>query len=197
MIKLKQVKLKESGMRSQINELVGMGDIETLYELMAEDDDWMNQLDAAEGLVKLGDRRGLDFLLSAEDSEEKEIRQVAEEILASPMIANRRQELEAEEEREFKKKIENARARLQKGRKVFRYKTVYLPSGSILGGDTHNEGFPVPPLDELGLEGWEVIDIILRRKQSLIGSGDEGSTGIYFLLKKELSPEESAELDEI
>lgn len=95
-------------MRSQINELVAMGDIETLYELMGEDDDWMNQLDAAEGLVKLGDWSGLDFLLSAEDSEEKEIRQVAEEILVSPLIANRRQELEAEEEREFKKKIENA-----------------------------------------------------------------------------------------
>ena len=95
-------------MRSQINELVGMGNVESLYEIMAEDDDWMNQLDAAEGLVKLGDRRGLDFLLSAEDSEEKEIRQVAGEILDSPAIANRRQELEAEEEREFKKKIENA-----------------------------------------------------------------------------------------
>ena len=184
-------------MGSQINDLVAMGDIETLYELMAEDDDWMNQLDAAEGLVKLGDRRGLDFLLNAEDSEEKEIRQVAGEILESPEIANRRRELEAEEEREFKKKIENAKARLQKGRKVFRYKMVYLATGSILGGDTHNEGFPVPPLDELGLEGWEVIDIILRRKQSLIGSADDNSTGVYFLLKKELAPEESAELDEI
>jgi hypothetical protein len=184
-------------MRSPINDLVAMGDVETLYEIMAEDDDWMNQLDAAEGLVKLGDRRGLDFLLNAEDSEEKEIRQVAGEILDSPAIANRRQELEAEEEREFKKKIENARARLQKSRKVFRYKLVYLPSGSILGGDIHNEGFQVPPLDALGLEGWEVIDIILRRKQSLIGSADDSSTGVYFLLKKELAPEESAELDEI
>ena len=48
-------------MGSQINDLVAMGDIETLYELMAEDDDWMNRLDAAEGLVKLGDRRGWIF----------------------------------------------------------------------------------------------------------------------------------------
>ena len=184
-------------MGSQINDLVAMGNIETLHQIMAEDDDWINQLDAAEGLVKLGDRRGLDFLLSAEDSSEKEIRQVAKEILDSPDIANLRQELEAEEERDFKRKVENAKARLQKGRKVFRYKMVYLPSGYILSGDSFSEGFQVSELDEFGLEGWEVIDIILRRKQSLIGSGDDQSTGIYFLLKKEVAPEESAELDQI
>ncbi len=49
-------------MGAQINDLVAMGDIDTLYELMSEDEDWMAQLDAAEGLVKLGDARGLDFL---------------------------------------------------------------------------------------------------------------------------------------
>jgi hypothetical protein len=184
-------------MESQINDLVAMGDTETLYELMAEDDDWMNQLDAAEGLVKLGDQRGLDFLLSAVDSDEKEIRQVAKEILDSPDIANRRQEMEAEEERKFKRKVENAKVRLQKGRKVFRYKMVYLPSGYILSGDSFSEGFQVSELDEFGLDGWEVIDIILRRKQSLIGSEDDRSTGVYFLLKKELTLEESSELDEI
>ncbi len=183
-------------MGSQINDLVAMGDVETLYELMAEDDDWMNQLDAAEGLVKLGDRRGLDFLLSAEDNDEKEIRQVAKEILDSPDIANRRQGMEAEEERDFKQKVENAKARLQKGHKVFRYKMVYLPSGYILSGDSFSEGFQVAELDGFGLDGWEVIDIILRRKQSLIGSGDNQSTGVYFLLKKELTLEESSELDE-
>ncbi len=64
-------------MGPQINDLVKMGDVETLYELMAEDEDWMNQLDAAEGLVKLGDRRGLEFLLEAQGSEEKDIRQGA------------------------------------------------------------------------------------------------------------------------
>jgi hypothetical protein len=44
-------------MSTQINELVRMRDAETLYELMTETDEWMTQLDAAEGLVKLGDRR--------------------------------------------------------------------------------------------------------------------------------------------
>ncbi len=184
-------------MGSQINDLVSMGDVETLYELMAEDEDWMNQLDAAEGLVKLGDRRGLEFLLSARDSEEKEIRQVAKEILDSPEIANRLQEMEADDEREFKKKVEAARTRLQKGRKVFRYKMVYFPSGDILNEDPASEGFQVPALDEFGLGGWEVVNIIPRRRQQLVGSVDDHFSGAYFLLKKELAPEESSELDEI
>ena len=44
-------------MASQIDELVKMRDIETLYELLTESDEWLMQLEAAEGLVKLGDRR--------------------------------------------------------------------------------------------------------------------------------------------
>ena len=35
-------------MASQIDELVRMRDVETLYELMTEDDEWITQLDAAE-----------------------------------------------------------------------------------------------------------------------------------------------------
>ncbi len=184
-------------MGSQINDLVKMGDVESLFEIMSEDEDWINQLDAAEGLVKLSDRRGLDFLLNAQESDEKEIRQAAREILNSPDNANRLQQIEDEEEREFKRKVENAKLRLQKGRKVFRYKMVYLPSGYVLAGDTSSEGFQVSELDEFGLDGWEVVDIVLRRRQSLVAGADNQPTGIYFLLKKELAPEESSELDEI
>ena len=50
-------------MASHINELVKMRDIESLFELMTEDDEWLTQLDAAEGLIMLGDRRGYEFLL--------------------------------------------------------------------------------------------------------------------------------------
>lgn len=49
-------------MSSQINDLVAMRDIKSLYEIMSEDEEWINQLDAAEGLVKLGDRRGYEFI---------------------------------------------------------------------------------------------------------------------------------------
>lgn len=184
-------------MKAQVNDLVTMGDVQTLYELMAEDDDWMIQLDAAEGLVKLGDERGLEFLLSAEQSEEEEVRQVAREILASPAVARKRDELEAEEKAALKGKIETAKGRLQKGRKVFRYKMVFLPAGDILNEDPLSEGFDLPALSEFGLEGWEVVNLLPRRKQLLAGNVDDHVTGVYLLLKKELAPEDSAELDEL
>ena len=184
-------------MGSQINDLVAMGDVETLYELMAEDDSWIDQLDAAEGLVTLGDIRGLEFLISAEQSEDKEIRQVAKEILASPAIALKREELEAEEKSILRSKVEIARKRLQKGGKVFQYKMIYLPAGEILDQDPSSEGFALPALTEYGLEGWEVVNIIARRKQMLVSVVDDNYSGAYFLLKKEMSPDESAELDEI
>jgi hypothetical protein len=188
---------QEALMGSQIKDLVAMGDIETLYELMADDDDWVNQLDAAEGLVKLGDIRGLEFLISAEQSEDKEIRQVAKEILDTPAIALKREELEAEEKRALRVKVDIARKRLQKGGKVFQYKMVYLPAGEILDQDPSSEGFTVPALTEHGLEGWEVVNMIPRRKQTLVSVVDDNYSGAYFLLKKELSPDESAELDEL
>lgn len=184
-------------MGPQIKDLIAMGDVQTLYGLMAEDDDWMTQLDAAEGLVKLGDPRGLEFLLSAEQSEEKEVRQVAKEILASPEIARKIEDLEAEEKREFRAKVEVAKKRLQSGRKVFRYKMVYLPAGDLLDEDPLSRGFDVPALTEYGLEGWEVVGILSRRKQVLVDIVDDNLAGAYVLLKKEMSSDESTELDEI
>ncbi len=184
-------------MGSQIRDLVAMGDVQTLYELMTEDDDWMIQLDAAEGLVKLGDLRGLEFLLSAEDSEEQEVRQAAKEILASPEIARKREELEVDERREHQAKVGAAKERLQAGRKVFRYRMVYLPAGDLLDEDPLGQGFDIPALNEHGLEGWEVVGVLPRRKQALVNIVDDNLSGAYFLLKKEVSSGESAELDEI
>ena len=77
-------------MRSEINDLVAMRDVETLYELMTEDDDWMTQLDAAEGLVKLGDRRGFEFIMTATLSDDESILEVAQEILESPEMQRMR-----------------------------------------------------------------------------------------------------------
>ena len=182
-------------MASQINDLVAMGDIESLYELMSEDDDWMVQLDAAEGLVKLGDQRGLEFLLSAQESEDNEIRKVAKEILAEPPVEQRRREMEAQEQRELQAKKQLAMKRLQSGRKVFQYKMVYLPAGDLLDEDPLSEGFDVPALTEFGLEGWEVVHVIPRRKQMLVQVVEDNMSGAYFLLKRELAPTESQELD--
>ncbi len=183
-------------MGSQIDDLVKMRDIETLYELMSEDEDWMTQLDAAEGLVKLGDKRGLEFLLSAKLSEEEEIRDVAKEILGAPEVIRMRAEIEADERRLRREKIEIAKRRLQQGRKVFRYKMVFLPTGDLLDEDPMSEGFDVPALSEFGLEGWEVVNMIPRRGQVLGGRVDEYISGAYFLLKKEISADGVSELEE-
>jgi len=182
-------------MSSQINDLVAMRDVDTLYELMTEDDEWMTQLDAAEGLVKLGDRRAYEFLLTATMSDDEAILEVAQEIFASPELANMRREIEAEREREHRSHIESAKARLQKGGKVFRYKMVYLALAALMSDDPHDEGFQILALENHGLEGWEVVNMMPRRRSQLVGSVDDHFTGAYFLLKKEILPGESAELD--
>lgn len=182
-------------MASQIDELVRMRDVETLYELMTEDDEWITQLDAAEGLVRLGDRRGYEFLLSATLSDDESILEVAREIVDSPGFAKMRDEIEAEQERSHRARMEVARKRLQNGGKVFRYKMVYLPAGALMGDDPLSKGFPVPALEEHGLEGWEVLHMLPSRRALLVGSIDDHFTGAYFLLKKEFLPSEGAELD--
>jgi hypothetical protein len=182
-------------MASQINELIRMHDTDTLFELMTEEDEWLTQLDAAEGLVLLGDRRGLEFLLSAMMSEEEAMREAAQEIFDSPELAKMRAEIEAERAREHRDRVASARKRLQNGGKVFRYKMVYLPSGALMGDDPLGKGFDIPALEEHGLEGWEVINILPSRRALLVGSIDDHFTGAYFLLKKEFLPSESADLD--
>ncbi|HSL45957.1 MAG TPA: hypothetical protein VK897_21165 [Anaerolineales bacterium] len=182
-------------MASQISELIRMRDVETLFELMTEDDDWLTQLDAAEGLIILGDRRGYEFLLSAMMSEDDDMRAAAQEIFDSPELAKMRSDIEAERQREHRARIESAKRRLQSGGKVFRYKMVYLPSGALMGDDPLGKGFTVPALEEHGLEGWEVIEMLPSRRALLVGSIDDHFTGAYFLLKKEFLPGESADLD--
>ena len=182
-------------MASQINELIRMRDVETLYELMTEDEDWITQLDAAEGLVKLGDRRGYEFVLTASMSDDESILEVAQEIIDSPEFAKMGRDVEAERQQKHRIRIESAKKRLQNGGKVFRYKMVYLPSGALMNDDPLSEGFGIPALEEHGLEGWEVIDMLPSRRALLVGSVDDHFTGAYFLLKKEFLPRESAELE--
>jgi hypothetical protein len=181
-------------MASHINELVKMRDMETLFELMTEDDEWITQLDAAEGLIMLGDRRGYEFLLGAMLSEEEAMRETAQEIFDSPELAKMRSDIEAERERVHRARIASAKKRLQSGGKVFRYKMVYLPSGALMGNDLLGEGYDIPALEEHGLEGWEVVHMLPSRRALLVGSIDDHFTGAYFLLKKEFLPSESVEL---
>jgi len=182
-------------MNSQINDLVKMGDKDSLFELMTEDEDWLTQFDAAEGLVKLGDRRAYEFLLTATMSDDEEILEVANEIFNSPELARMRREIEAERESEHRARLESAKKRLQKGGKVFRYKMVYLASGALLGDDPLGKGFDVPALDHQGFDGWEVVHVLPTRRALLVSSMDDHFTGAYFLLKKEILPGDNADLD--
>jgi hypothetical protein len=128
-------------------------------------------------------------------SDDDAIREAAQEIFESPELAKMRSDIEAEREREHRARIASAKKRLQNGGKVFRYKMVYLPSGALIGDDPLGEGFDVPALEEHGLEGWEVVNMLPSRRALLVGSVDDHFTGAYFLLKKEFLPNESAELD--
>jgi hypothetical protein len=157
-------------MSTQINDLVRMNDMETLFELMEESDDWMMQLDAAEGLSQLGERAGLDFLHSATQAAEK--RKCAEKVLS-------------------------ARGRVQKGRKVFIYKSLFLPLGDILGDSPDGGAVDIPALDEVGLDGWDVVNFIPKRGSLLVSNADEHFTGAYFILRKEVTPDDIAELDQL
>lgn len=182
-------------MASQIDELVRMRDTDTLFELMTEDDEWLTQLEAAGGLSKLGDRRGYEFLLTALLSDDEEISGVAQELIDSPELRKLREEIEAERQHTHRERVASARKRLQAGGKVFRYKTIYLPSGAIAGDDPLGKGFNIPALDEHGLEGWEVVHMLPSRGATLVSSIDNQLTGAYFLLKKEVLPSESADLE--
>ena len=181
-------------MASSIDELVTMGDVDSLYEIMAEHENWMTQLDAAEVLAKLGDKRGLEFLLSAERSEDEEVREVAREVLSTPLIKHRLEDLRADEEEHRRQQTESARRRLQTGKPVFRYKMVYLPADDLLNEDPLSQGFEIPALDEFGFQGWEVVNFIPRRRQVLAGSVDDHFTGAYFLLKRQVTQDEAQEL---
>ena len=196
MIQSAHGKPRRHPMSSQIDQLVSMRDVETLYELLTEHEDWLTQFDAAEGLVKLGDRRGYEFVATALLSDDEEILEVAKEIRDSPEFDRLRRKLEAEHAAEKRARLESAKKRLQKGGRVYRYKMVYLSAGALTGDDPLGQGFEIPTLDQHGLEGWEVVNMLPARRALLVGSVDDHFTGAYFLLKKEITPNEAAELDQ-
>jgi len=176
-----------------IEDLFARHDADSLVEIMTGGDDAMLQVDAAEALIKLGDKRGWKFLLLAENSQDKHLREFAEELLDSPEMKGMHEAMEAEEDREHEARIGEAKKRLQKGRKVFRYKVVFIPAEDLLQEDLLGGGIDLFDLSEAGLEGWEVVNLVARR-QFVLDINDK-SAGAYALLKKEIAPEESADLD--
>ena len=182
-------------MESAIRDLVNMHDIESLYEIMTENDDFMYCLDAAEGLVTLGDMRGVEFLQDATESEDEDIKAVAEEILASPEVRRMREDVEASKKQARLAVREAARKRLQRGKTVFLYKTIYLPVSDIVSGDISEDGENIEALNEFGGEGWEVAAFFANPEATSPITMSGKLTGGYFLLKKEITPDEISELD--
>ena len=184
-------------MESAIRDLVNMHDIESLYEIMTENDDFMYCLDAAEGLVTLGDMRGVEFLQDATESEDEDIKAVAEEILASPEVRRMREDVEASKKQARLAVREAARKRLQRGKTVFLYKTIYLPVSDIVSGDISEDGENIEALNEFGGEGWEVAAFFANPEATSPITMSGKLTGGYFLLKKEITPDEISELDAV
>jgi hypothetical protein len=182
-------------MKSDIDQLVAMRDIDSLYEIMSENDEWINQLDAAEGLVKLRDPRGYEFLLAATQSDDEEVAEVAREIVDGPELSRMRYEIEAEQKRKREDRLLVAKKRLQSGGKVFRYKMVYIPASELTDKGNFSEGFEVPALEEHGFEGWEIVHMLPSQRNVLAGRQDFDFSGAYFLFKKEVLPGEANELD--
>jgi hypothetical protein len=182
-------------MSTQTDDLVAMRDVESLYELMTEDEEWLTQFDAAEGLIKLGDRRGFEFITTAMLSDDEEILEVAQEIIDSPEYARMRSDIEAEQKSKRADNLRSAKQRLQSGGKVFRYKMVYIPVNALMEDDPLSEGFAIPALEQHGLTGWEIINVIPSRGARMVGSMEGIFTGAYFLLKKEILPGEASELE--
>jgi hypothetical protein len=183
-------------MKSDIDQLVAMRDTDSLYEIMTEEGEWINQLDAAEGLVKLGDRRGYQFLMASTQSEDEELAEVAREIIDGPVASRLRFEIEDEQKRRHEDRLLVARKRLQSGGKVFRYKMVYIPASALADEGAFGEGYEVPALEEHGFEGWEIVDMLPSRRNIMAGRQDFDFTGAYFLFKKEVLPGEANELDQ-
>lgn len=92
------------------------------------------------------------------------MRATAQEILDSSELARIRSDIEAELDRERQARVEAAKRRLQSGGKVFRYKMVYLPSAALMGEDPLAKGFDLPLLEQHGLEGWEAVEMLPRRR---------------------------------
>ena len=180
-------------MTSAIRDLVSMRDVETLAEILNDSDDWLDQIDAAEGLLQLGDRRGLDYLLITSQSDMGEIADAAQEVLLDPQNVRMREQVEAEIRFASRKLVEQAHERLKQGKKVFLHKVLYVPAAELLRDDRDGQGFEIFSVNDAGLEGWEMVNVVPRRQ--VTGPGEKAAVGAYVFLKKELAPGDAGELE--
>jgi hypothetical protein len=145
-------------------------------------------------------------LKKAQDSDTSSlVREAAQSTLNAHMPAIR--QMEAAE----LKRVENAHARVRyireqiaKGQRTYLYNRVYLPVDSIVLEKPLNSDFNIDRLQELGIQGWEIVSVIPRTigvalTNTLVGSttGQTWGAGIggnvigaYILLKREITADD-------
>jgi hypothetical protein len=118
---------------------------------------------------------------------------------APPTIAEVRQAELANKISEVKTLM---RARLESGRPVFLYDSIYVPVDSQLLDDEFADEFDVSILRQLGLLGWDVVQAVPKTKgiglenigtntlmSSVWGGGIGGNImGVHIIIKKSVSP---------
>jgi hypothetical protein len=123
----------------------------------------------------------------------EEITETATEILSTPESKRMRDELEAERRFDSLKLVESARDRLKKGKKVFLHRVIRLSAADFIGDDAPGSEIQIYDLNDAGLEGWELINVLPQRL--MVGSGDRNANGAYGFLRKELGSDDAGELE--
>jgi len=106
-------------MKADIERLIRMGDVEAPDQNALEDDDWRTPMDAAEGLVKPRERRGIDYLTLTVESEDAAIGDAAAELPEGPDAKSLLAEIEAQEVSAQDARVREAKMCLHQGHKVF------------------------------------------------------------------------------
>jgi len=127
-----------------------------------------------------------------DEIEEKEARQREKREL------QQRKQAQLEKQNRISQKINDLKKKLNKGESVFLYDTIYLPVDSIILDELIHDVFSIAELRELGIEGWEVVQIIPRTMGTGLtnegagfnkswGGGTGGNViGVHAILKKEV-----------
>jgi len=96
---------------------------------------------------------------------------------------------------------DSMRTRLQNGKPVFLYESIYIPVDSVVNGENLAEGFSLTLLRQLGLLGWDVVQTVSKTVGVALQNVSFGSTmgdswgagmggnvmGVHLVIKKSLS----------
>lgn len=133
---------------------------------------------------------------------EKQRLQEQTEIAKMQLVEKRKKE----EDRERAKREQIGRlkdlisARIARGQRVFLYHSIYVPVDSSVNGESMSNGFHIEALKGMGLNGWEIVQVVPRTVATVLENrniasgnvtfaGGLGGTvaGVHVMLKKEVA----------